>query len=107
MERSHRDLLSLLAFFYLRHERPEKARVLYALLDVLAPGDVATMKGLTLALIQAGKADRALAVIERLEARDDGGASVHLLRGQALRATGRTDEAGAAIARYLAVRDTA
>lgn len=107
MERGQRDLLSILAYFYLCHDRPEKAAVLYALLDVVAPDDPPTLKGQAVALMQDGKPDQALAVLDRLSSLGSGGASMHLLRSQALRATGDIVAAEAAFDLYLAARASA
>lgn len=107
MERSHTDLLAVLAYFYLRHDRPAKAAVLYRVLDALAPGDGATMTGLAAALVWSGRGDEAMAVLDRLDASGGAGASVHLLRSQALELAGRADAAAVALDRYLAARGPA
>lgn len=106
MER-HRDFLAVLGYFYLRHDRPAKAAALFAVLDIMAPGDPVVMKSRALALVGAGRAAEALGVLDRLEALGEGGASVHLIRAQALTAAGRAEEAEAAVGRFLAARPAA
>lgn len=101
MERRERDFLWVLAYFYLHHERPAKAAALYAVLDIMTPGDATIMKSLATAWIECEQPEKALAVLDRIDALGKADATTHLLRGRALAQCGRADEAAAAMDRFL------
>jgi predicted Zn-dependent protease len=107
MQRKEHDFLWVLAYFYLRHDRPAKAAALYAVLDALAPGDAVIMKSLAAAWLDDGTHDKALAVLDRLDALGETDATTHLLRGRALTLGGRPAEAADAINRFLSARSPA
>lgn len=107
MERRQRDFLWVLAYFYLFHGRPAKAAALYAVLDVLAPGDPVVTKSLATALLESGQYDKSLAVLDRLAALGEADESVLLLRARALAAGGHADEAADAVDRFYAAKSSA
>lgn len=107
MEQTQHELLWVLAYFHLRHDQPAKAAALYGVLDILEPGHPIIMKSLAAACLDSGDIDRSLAVLDRLEALGEGGATGHLLRGKALAAKGQDDAAAAAIELFYAARNPA
>lgn len=107
MERRQRDFLWLLAYFYLFHGRPAKAAALYAVLDVLEPGNPVVMKSLAAALLESGQHERSLAVLDRLSALGEDDDSALLLRARALAAGGHADEAVDAVNRFYAAKSSA
>mgnify|MGYP002736063678 CR=1 FL=1 len=95
---------ALLGYIYLQHGLPDKAAVLLAARDVLAPGSARVLLTLALAQVRSAKPDRALATLERLALAGGVDAAFHLVRAQALQAAGRHDEAAVAMRSYVALR---
>lgn len=96
-----RDFLTVLGYFYLQHDRPEKAGVLFAALDALCPDCPDTLKLLAHAHIRSGKAEAALTILDRLARAGEDGTALHLMRAQALTALGRESEAREIVRRHL------
>ena len=101
------ELMDLLAYLYLQHQRPDKAAVLLAARDLLTPGDARTLLALALARLRAGQPQRALDTLDRLALLGAIDAHFHLVRAQALHALQRAAEAAAAMRAYLAQREAA
>ncbi len=101
------ELMDLLAYLFLQHQRPDKAAVLLAARDLLAPGDTRTLLALALARLRAGQPQRALDTLDRLALLGAIDAPFHLVRAQALHALDRAPEAAAAMRAYLAQREAA
>jgi len=101
-----REALAVLGYFYLRNGRAGQAVTIFAALDALFPDDRRTVTSLALALVRAGKAERALHVIERLAVLGFVDSAFHLLRAQALSALNRSGESTAAMRAYLTQRST-
>jgi regulator of sirC expression with transglutaminase-like and TPR domain len=101
------EFLQLLAYIYLQNARPEKAVVLLAALDQLAPGQPRVLRPLALALVRAGKGQRALETLERLAMTGHVNAAFHLLRSQALHVLERREEAALAMQAYIQLRSPA
>lgn len=105
MRTEHKEILSVLGYFFLEHGQPDKALVLLEALGALFPADPGIAKSLSYAYLRAGRYRDALDAAARANAeRDD--AFIHLLRGKALWGLGRTHEARACLAQYLAPRST-
>ena len=98
------ELIDLLAYIYLQHNRPDKAAVLLAARDLLAPGNARTLLALAVARLRSGQPQRALEALDRLALLGAMDASFHLVRAQALHALERTSEAAAAMRAYLEQR---
>ena len=98
------SLLALLGYVYLQNALPDKAAVVLAALDKLAPGQRKTLCALALAQVRSGKAQRALDSLDRLAMAGGADAAFHLLRAQALHALERNEEAALAMKNYLQMR---
>ena len=98
------ELMDLLGYIYLRHGQPDKAAVLMAARDVLAPGDARALLTLALAQVRSERPERALDTLERLALIGGVGAGFHLVRAQALQALNRADEAASAMRAHVAAR---
>lgn len=98
------ELLDLLAYVYLENNRPEKAVVLLNALSALGQSDSRSLTLLALALLRSGKPQTALSTLERVAMAGGVNAVFHLVRAQALFALERTEEAGAAMQAYVALR---
>ncbi len=98
-------LIYLLGYFCLQNARPDKAAILLAALDVLAPGQIRVLRGLALSEVRTGKPRRALDTLERLAMIGGGDAAFHLLRAQALGALERHEESAAAMQAYIHMRN--
>jgi Flp pilus assembly protein TadD len=96
--------LALLGHVYLQNARPDKAAVLFAALDRLAPGQPKVLCALALAQVRSGKAQRALDSLDRLAMAGGVDAAFHLLRAQALSQLGRNEESQVAMRTYLQLR---
>lgn len=107
MTAEEESFLALLGYVYMQNDRPDKAAVLFAALDRLAPGQGQVLRALALAQIRSGKAQRALDALDRLAMAGQADAAFHLLRAQALGALNRQDEAAAAMRAYLQLRTAA
>ncbi|WP_428000753.1 hypothetical protein [Acidovorax sp.] len=98
------ELMDLLGYVYLQNNRPDKAAVLLAARDVLAPDHPRTLLTLALAHMRAAKPARALDTLDRLALLGAMDGAFHLVRAQALQALGRTDEAAGAMRAFIALR---
>lgn len=107
MQDQEQSLLHLLAYAMLQSARPEKAAVLMAALDRLRPGQPPVLRTLALALVRAGKPERALAALDRLAMAGGVDAAFHLLRAQSLGALERPEEASLAMNAYVHLRGEA
>jgi len=100
------ELMDLLAFVYLQNGLPDKAAVLLAARNVLAPDDPRALLALALAQVRSAKPQRALNTLEQLALLGAMDASFHLVRAQALQALDRRDEAAGAMRAFVALRNT-
>lgn len=107
MTGEEQSFLALLGHVFLQNSRPDKAAVLFAALDRLAPGQRKVLASLALAQIRSGKPQRALDTLERLAMAGGADAGFHLLRAQALGVLERNDEAQAAMRAYVELRGVA
>lgn len=98
------ELMDLLGYIYLQHGLPDKAAVLLAARDVLAPDAPKALLTLAVAQLRSGKPERAHATLERLILLGAVDASFHLVRGQALQQLGREAEAASAMRAHIATR---
>lgn len=98
------ELMDLLAYVYLQNNRPDKAAVLLAARDVLAPDHPRALLTLALAQVRAAKPARALDTLDRLALLGAMDGAFHLVRAQALQALGRADEAAGAMRAFIALR---
>jgi Flp pilus assembly protein TadD len=97
-------LLALLGHVYLQNARPDKAAVVLAALDVLAPNQHRVLRSLALAQLRSDKPNRALDTLDRLAMAGGTDAAFHLLRAQALTALQRPEESQRAMQTYLDIR---
>lgn len=104
MTEQEQAFAALLGYVFLQNGRPDKAAVLLAALDLLAPGRPRTLRALALAQLRSGKPEPALQTLERLAMAGAVDAAFHLLRAQALQALARHDEAAAAMQAYVTLR---
>lgn len=104
MTQQEQTLLNLLGYVFLQSARPDKAAVVLAALDALAPGQPAVLRALVLAQLRSGKASRALALLDQLAMAGGVDAAFHLLRAQALAALERPEEAAVAMQNYVHMR---
>jgi Flp pilus assembly protein TadD len=100
------ELMDLLAFVYLQNGLPDKAAVLLAARNILAPDDPRALLALALAQVRSAKPQRALHSLEQLALLGAMDASFHLVRAQALQALDRPDEAASAMRAFVALRNT-
>jgi Flp pilus assembly protein TadD len=98
------ELMDLLGYIYLQHGRPDKAAVLLAARDVLAPDDTRTLLSLALAQVRSARPARAIDTLDRLALLGAMDAPFHLVRAQALQALGRAEEAAGAMRAYVSMR---
>ena len=99
------ELMDLLGYVYLQNNRPDKAAVLLAARDVLAPDHPRTLLTLALAQVRSAKPGRALDTLDRLALQGAMDAAFHLVRAQALQALDRRDEAAGAMRAFVALRN--
>lgn len=99
--------MAFLAHAYLQNGKPDKAAVILTALDFAQPNQSQTLAALAAAQIRSNKAERALETLDRLAMSGRIDAAFHLLRGQALSALGRKDEASLAMQTYLQMRASA
>lgn len=98
------ELMDLLSFIYLRHGLPDKAAVLLAARNELAPDEPETLLRLAVALVRSAKHELALETLEELAMMGAADASFHLVRAQALQALGRTSDAANAMRACISLR---
>lgn len=96
----------LLAWFYMNQGYPVRASRLYHALTLLDPRDPAPRRGLAVAHLTAGHADRALAALDQLALQGAIDGPYHAVRARALAALGRNDEAAASMRAYVDYRAT-
>ena len=108
---AQRDALWNLGYVYLRHRQADKARTVFAALCALFPHQPAFALALAYAELLAGRPRQALAGLDRTRQQQPqqtalGGAEavLRLLRGRALAALGRDDEARRELQHYLQAR---
>lgn len=101
---NEKNALALLAWFYMNQGYPVRASRLYHALGLLDPQDPAHHRGLAIAHLEAGHADRALAALDQLALRGAVDGPYHAFRARALAALGRQDEAAAAMRAYVDYR---
>jgi Flp pilus assembly protein TadD len=104
-----RDLLCALAYVYLACGQNARALALLRLVERERPNDVGLLRILAYAHIAAGDGRAALEAITRLEALDapeEAGTPLLLLRSHALRLTGQLDDARRCFRSFVAVRST-
>jgi len=107
LSQQEQAFLAFLAHVYLQNGKPDKAAVILTALDLAQPNQPQTLAALAAAQIRSDKAQRALETLDRLAMSGGIDAAFHLLRGQALSALGRKDEATLAMQTYLQMRATA
>lgn len=100
------QLMALLAYVYLEHNRPEKAVVLLRALDVLGLSTPRQMRALAVSQLRAQKPADALATVERMALLGQVDAPFHLIRAQALAALNRAEDARDAMQTYIQQRNT-
>lgn len=98
------ELLSLLAYIYLEHNRPEKSVILLQTLHAIGMANPREQTMLALALLRIGKAEVALTRLDELALHGTVDAPYHLVRSQALHALDRKVEARASMQTYLRTR---
>lgn len=98
------ELMDLLAYVHLQNNRPDKAAILLAARDVLAPNDPRALLTLALAQLRSGKPTRSLDTLDRLALAGAMDAPFHLVRAQALQTLERPTEAASAMRAYVAQR---
>jgi type III secretion protein Y len=87
-------LLHALGYLYGRHGQTKRALVLQLIAARLAPNDAGILRSLAYTFLLDGAPDRALAVIERLRAMEDGShPALDLLKSRALWEAGHEIEA--------------
>lgn len=101
------ELMDLLGYIYLQHSQPDKAAILLAARDALAPDNPKTLLTLAVAQLRSDKAQRALSTLERLILLGAVDPCFHLVRGQALQQLGRDTEAASAMRAHIAARSAA
>jgi len=107
MTEDEQAFMCLLGYVFLQNARPDKAAVVLAALDALAPGQPRALRALALAQLRSGKPERALGSLDRLAMAGGVDAAFHLLRARALGALARREEAAAAMQTYVAMRGAA
>lgn len=107
MNDQEKNLLNLLGYMFLQSAHPDKAAVVLAALDALAPNQPKVLRALALAQLRSEKPERALGVLDRLAMGGSVDAAFHLLRARSLSALARHDEAAAAMQNYVHLRSVA
>lgn len=98
------ELLGLLAYVYLEHNRPEKSAVLLQALHSLGLATPREQMMLALSLLRTGKPGAALDTLDRLALNGLQDAPCHLIRSQALHALHRRTDARTSMQTYLRLR---
>lgn len=102
MSNAATELLHSLGHIYGSHGQTKRALVLQLIAARLSPGDPAILRSLAYGFLMDGEPDRALAVIDRLEALEGSERpAFHLLKSRALWVAGRELEARRAFRDYL------
>lgn len=106
IRRDVRDALAVYGHLLLSGRQVEKAHALFKGMRVLLPEDIHVVKSLAMTSLATGDAAAALALADEVRGKvgEQELAAVDALRGKALFALGRTDEARAALGQSLARR---
>ena len=106
IRRDVRDALAVYGYLLLSAQQSARAHAVFKGMHVLLPDDVHVTKSLAMTSLATGDAAAALALADeaRTKAAEDDLAAIDALRGKALFALGRTDEARAALGQSLARR---
>jgi hypothetical protein len=104
MSDDEQTLLKLLGYVYLQSALPDKAAVVLAALNVVHPGQPQVLLGLALAQLRCGKPGLALETLDQLAMSGAVDDAFHLIRGRALYAQNRFDEAAASMRSYIQLR---
>jgi tetratricopeptide (TPR) repeat protein len=104
MTPAQRDTLHRLVFDYLRHGQNHRALAL-ALLLASRGGDAVALRAVAVAFLAVGRPDRAIDILDRLEAEEAPAAARHLLRSRALHQLGEIEAARRAFRNYLDAPD--
>ncbi len=99
----HKQALSLLAYLFLRHDRMDRAEVLYRALHRLYPEDAGFAAALAYIRLEHGDWDRALELAQGAAqvAEKPLQPTLGVIRARALNGLGRTDEAWAVMRRAV------
>lgn len=104
------EFLTVLGYFFLLHERPERAVVVFEALAALAPDQPLVRESLAFARLKLGRYEDVLSGVDALLARDptpQRQAIALFARARALHELGRGAEAGDAAARFIEARRAA
>lgn len=101
------DLMRLLGHVCLQHGQPLRAMAMFDALHALDPADPLAARSLALARLRCGQPDAALATLQALVDQGDNHAATHVLRAQALLATGHVTASALAMRAYVAARAAA
>lgn len=109
LTRAMRDALAVYGYLLLGAQKTGKAHAVFKGMRVLFPNDPHVAKSLALTSLAAGEATKALALAEeeRPGASDDDALALDIVRGKALFALGRPDEAQRVFERVLVRRAAA
>jgi regulator of sirC expression with transglutaminase-like and TPR domain len=100
----YRDMLKLLGYIYLQNGKTEKAAILFAAVHAVDPLDQSAAESLAYAYLRSGAADKALRVVDHFGEQFPVSALSHLLRSQALGATGHKAEAARSMRKFVLAR---
>lgn len=107
LEREHCDAIRLLGYILLRQNHMRDAIAVFRGLLAINPEDRHAQRSLIYGYLAAGEPERALEIAGSYvpRPRERLGATIHLLRAQALWRLGRADEARAALSRFSELRE--
>jgi type III secretion protein Y len=104
-ERDAAELLHSLGYLYTNHGQTQRGLVLLLIAARIAPNDPGILRTLTHALTTDGYGERALAVLDRLEAlQQERSPMLQLLRSRALWASGDKVDARRCFRQYVETR---
>lgn len=101
MDTDDKQVLLMLSWLFLQHGQPDKAAALCAEIHTSDPADPVAAAILASISIQNAEPQTALDILRKATFPHDMTRAIALLRGQALNALGRTDEAHALWQDYL------
>ena len=104
LSREYRDMLRLLGYIYLQNGRAREAAILLSAICAVDPNDRAASESLACAYLRSGDPASALQVLEGFPERFEMTALGHLLRSQALGATGHKAESARSMRRFIMAR---
>lgn len=107
LDQDAHELLGLLAYIHLEHNRPEKSVILLQTLHAIGLATSREQTMLALALLRVGKPDIAMTRLDELALHGTVDAPYHLVRSQTLHALNRKAEARSAMQAYLRLRGIA